>query len=477
MLCAIIFILLSGNLLYSSDVNKIPVTTKSETAKGYFLQAREWGDKLDAQKAIEFYTKAIKEDPDFALAYIERSFFQNSGKDLMADVEKAVSLENKVSEGEKLLIEATQANVNGDVKKEKEIYDKILSSFPDDERVLTQAGQFYSNQQEQGKAISLFQKAIEKNPQFSPAYNLLGYAYRNDGKLTESEATFKKYISLLPNDPNPYDSYAELLLKQGKFDESIQNYQKALSINPNFNSSRTGIVAAYLYQGKPDQARQEINNFLSSANSAVDKENAHRIMAISYLYDGQFDKALSEFDNEYKIAESENDYVNMANIQNRMGLALYENGELDQAKEKFNASLDNFNKSAASQDAKDNFKNNVTYNETLINLKQQDNSSAAAKSQDISISSNDENQNKIVHKINAIKAIDQKDGDASLNELKQANQNDPYVFYLMGRSYQLKGDQQNAKLYFDKAINYNGLPTINTALAYYNAKKYSSQSK
>jgi len=59
-----------------------------------------------------------------------------------------------------------------------------------------------------------------------------------------------------------------------------------------------------------------------------------------------------------------------------------------------------------------------------------------------------------------------------LNELKHANQNDPYVYYLMGRAYQIKGDDQNAKTWFDKAINNNELPTLNSAFAQLNAKKY-----
>lgn len=463
---AIILFLLTPLFIFSADNDKIPVTTKSETAKTLFMQARELGDNLNIPKALEAYTKAINEDPNFALAYAERSTFQNSGKDVVSDIQKAVSLKPNVSEGEKLFIDGLEAGLNRDIEKQRDSDEKLVSMFPNDERAHVILGQFYMAQREDNKAITEFQKAADINPKFASAYNMMGYAYKNLEKYTEAENAFQKYISLIPNDPNPYDSYGELLLKEGKFDQSIQNYQKALSISPDFTSSKSGIIMAYIYQGNFDKARSEINNFLSSATTNPDKETAHRLLGISYIYEGNLDKALSAFQDEYKLAEAENDFPDLAAINVRLANVLYEKGNYSEAKDKLKESAEAYNKSMVSEDAKANYKSSLAFDESLIALKSPDSDIAAAKTDNVVKDAN------LNHQLNSIKAIEKKDGDASLNELNQANQNDPYVQYLMGRSYQLKGDESTAKMHFDKAINFNGLPTVNSALAYYNAKKF-----
>ena len=105
---------------------------------------------------------------------------------------------------------------------------RLPSKYPDDPRVhATLANSYFFGQQDYEKARGELQKAIELDPKFSPAYNMLGYSERFLGNYPESEVAFKKYIELVPQDPNPYDSYAELLMKTGRFDESIAQYRKA----------------------------------------------------------------------------------------------------------------------------------------------------------------------------------------------------------------------------------------------------------
>jgi tetratricopeptide (TPR) repeat protein len=466
-----LILLLSTNYLFCADGDKLPITTKSETAKKYFLQAREMGDKLKAPEALNLFNKAVQEDPDFALAYAEKSQFENRGKNFIDDINKAVTLRDKVSDGEKLLIDSRHENLNGNVNKEVEYLEKAVSMFPNDERlhfslaVVRQTNQMYD------KALPELNTAIQINPQFSPAYNILGYVYKNMGNFPEAENAFKKYISLVPNDPNPYDSYAELLLKEGKFDESIENYQKALNIDPVFNSSKAGIFAAHLYQGKINDARNQVNTFLKTAKTSTDKETAHNMLAISYAYEGQYNKAISELEKEYQVARSDNDYPNMSNVQIRTGIVLYENGQYDKANEKFRAALDDFNKSGSTQEGIDNFSNRVNYLQNLVAVKQPNSSTMAGARE---LNQKTDAQVRLSHQLKAIESIEQKNPDVALNELKQANQNDPYVYYLMGRAYQLKGDDQNAKTWYDKAINDNEIPTLNAAFAQFNAKKYST---
>jgi len=224
-----------------SDSDKIPVSTASEEAKKEFLHGRELNEKLLIQDSIQHFDKAISLDPNFALAELNRAIVSPTGKEFFDHLKKSVSLADKASNGERLLILGTEAGANGNVTKQREYLEQLIAAYPNDERGHFNLGGYYFGQQDMPKAIEHYKKATELAPTYSPAYNLLGYALRQNVDYAGAEQAFKKYIELIPNDPNPYDSYAELLLKMGKFDESIVQYRKALAIDPNFINSTRGL--------------------------------------------------------------------------------------------------------------------------------------------------------------------------------------------------------------------------------------------
>src|ERR1700731_993965 len=118
----------------SSDGGKIPITTKSEEARKEFLRGRELSEKLLGQESLAHFDKAIALDPDFASAELARANNSPTAKEFFEHENKAVSLADKASEGEKLVILANQAGTNGDVAKQKEYLDRLVSAHPNDER-------------------------------------------------------------------------------------------------------------------------------------------------------------------------------------------------------------------------------------------------------------------------------------------------------------------------------------------------------
>ena len=104
-----------------------------------------------------------------------------TAKEFFEHLNKAVSLADKTSEGEKLFILANQAAANGDLVKQKEDLDKLVAEYPNDERVRFALGGYYFGQQNFDLAIEQYKKATELAPNYSPAYNILGYAYRQQG--------------------------------------------------------------------------------------------------------------------------------------------------------------------------------------------------------------------------------------------------------------------------------------------------------
>jgi len=228
------------------DAGKIPVTTASAEARSEFLKGRDLSEKLRITDSIAHFEKAVALDPTFALAELNLATSSPSAKGFFEHLGKAVSLADKASEGERLLILAAEAGANNNPVKQKEYLDRLLAVHPNDERAHFAMGGHYFGQQEFPQAIDHYKKATELAPDYSTAFNILGYAYRQNGDFENAEKAFQKYIQLIPNDPNPYDSYAELLLKMGRFEESIAQYRKALAIEPNFLASHFGIAGVLM---------------------------------------------------------------------------------------------------------------------------------------------------------------------------------------------------------------------------------------
>lgn len=450
----------------ASENGKIPITTSSEEAKKEFQTGRELFEKLLAQDSLQHFDKAISLDPNFASAELGRANSSPTTKEFFEHLKKAVSLADKVSEGEKDFILANQAGANGRPAEQKQYLDKLAAAYPEDERVQFNLGGYYFGQQDYDEAISHYTKATEIAPTYSAAYNLLGYAYRQRGDYSSAEEAFKKYIELIPNDPNPYDSYAELLLKMGRFDDSIAQYRKALSIDPHFNASHFGISADLMYQGKTDAAASELQTMVDQARNDGERRTAYFGMAVLASDTGNFEKALQAMDKEYAIAEKKNDAASMAADLQAKGNIYSQMKRYDAAAREFDRSLQIVQASNLSQQIKDNQKLQHRFNTTTLALARNDLAAAKKNAEEFrqgAEAQKNPGQVRQAHELAGRIAVAEKDYDKAISELEQANLQDPRNLYRLSEAYQAKGDAAKAQQYAKKAADFNSLPALNYA--------------
>ena len=323
----------------TAAAGKIAVTTASEEARKEFLAGRDLAEKLRVTDSIAHFDKAISLDPNFALAELNRANVSPTAKEFFAHLNKAVTLSAKASDGERMLIQATEAGANANPARQKEILEQLVAAYPNDERAHFNLGGYYFGQQEFTQAIDHYKKATEIAPDYSTAYNILGYAYRQNEAYSDAENAFKKYIELIPNDPNPYDSYAELLLKMGRFDEAITQYNKALGIEPSFLNSHFGIAAALAYQGKAAEAQAELEKITTKARTDGERRTALFGQMVVAADNGKLDEALADVEKQYALGQKSNDMPAMAGDLQLKGNVLLEMGKPDEARKAYEQAL------------------------------------------------------------------------------------------------------------------------------------------
>ncbi len=445
--------------------SKIPITTNSKDALKHYKIGLDNSDKILLYEARNHFETAIVLDSTFALCYMGLAFVSPDAISFFDNFGKAKALIDNVSEGEKLWILGAEAGNNGEQLKQNEFFKKLVELYPDDERAHSLlGGNYFFGLQEYKKSISSYKKAIEINPQFSPAYNIMGYAYRTLEQYDEAEKAFKKYINLIPDDANPYDSYADLLLKTGKFEESIKYFKKALSIDPNFQLPYRGIAANLVLLGSYKEAREKLQVFKQKALTTANKRAAYFSTALSYIDENNPELALNEVIEMQRIAESIDDTTTIAGDYNLMGLIQSEFGKYDKALENFDKSIQLVDESKLSQQLKDNFETNFAYNKVVVALAKGQIDSANYYSKEfekLAFKRDTPFQEMRNNRIKGMIAYNQMDFNNAITHFEKANMQNPYNLYRIALAYEGKKEIEKAMNFYKKAANFNVINDLN----------------
>jgi len=444
-----------GVLLFAQE---IPVTTSSKEAKKIFIQGRDKLENSETILAAELLDKAIALDPNFAMAYLLRSQSGGNATISKQNREKAVSLADKVSEGEKHWILLVQATVDGDIDKRTEHISQLLKLFPNDKRVHVNNGFFLNSIRKPDQAIASFLKATELDKNYGPAFNQLGYAYMGVKNWKEAEKAFKRYIEIAPTSPNPIDSYADMLMRSGRFDEAITNYKKAYSMSPTFINAFTQMGACYSHKGDFANAKDCNKQQFEKAPTYNWKVTALINSVQTALHEGDLEGALKKYSEIVALAQNEKQYQGVINAYSNIGFILLENNNASEAAKNFNQARILTEKSELTDAARETARLNrkVERFSLLLNILEFD----AAEKLLLEIKQIVDARKNPVEMENyytnwGILERYRGNYDKALEAFAKANVTDPYVMYQKAIALEMKGDREAAKKTYEEVVNWN----------------------
>ena len=355
--------LIRNNLAVSSDVLKelkassFQPTSQSVPALRDYNQALQLlrdGKNLEAVKALQ---DAVKEDPQFALAY-SRLASADSDLGYDADAErysrKALEFTQQLPVAEKYLVEAIHARIMKDNKKAVEAYENLAKTLPDNTDVEYALGNLYVDTGDYDKARQQFGRILQSDPKNIKALWQMGVVEIRQNNPQGALDPLNKGISLAIQVDNQ-EQKALLLQALGvsyrlmnKPDEAMRSYKESMEINRRLGLKRLlavnlvemGLVQSTL--GKPDEALASFDQALKIQKEiGIKKEVGDTLIDMATVYQdrAQYDQALQSLKESLQIQRDTGDENYQALCLDMIGAVYLSRGDSDNAFSFFQQSL------------------------------------------------------------------------------------------------------------------------------------------
>jgi Tfp pilus assembly protein PilF len=145
------------------------------------------------------------------------------------------------------------------------VQDELTGAKGSTSRDYYKSGLAYTAQTDFYRAIAAYNKAIERNPNYAPAYLDRGVAYGALGNFDHALAEFNRAIELDPSDPYIYMNRANVYQFKRQSEKVLADYSRAMELNPELAEAFLERGLFYKSLGHPGEAIQDFERFLAIA--------------------------------------------------------------------------------------------------------------------------------------------------------------------------------------------------------------------
>ena len=271
------------------------LTTNSDHARELFGEAVLYSGNYRLDECLKSLRTATAEDGNFAAGWALLSYYATDSKESAEALAHAQNLAGKISPSEMLFVRWVAAlKKNNQLAAISDLND-LVHRETGDKFVLYLAGRWFVDQHDAQRAIPLFEKVLEIDPEFTPVLNRLGYSYAAMGDMARAEALMQRYVAAMPTDPNPEDSYGDILFKAGRYAEAKEHFELALKKDPTFGPSQHELGDVYAMLGNQAGARAAYEKSARIAANPRRNLEYRSSIALSYVREGMLGFADREY--------------------------------------------------------------------------------------------------------------------------------------------------------------------------------------
>ncbi|MEI8389373.1 MAG: tetratricopeptide repeat protein [bacterium] len=263
------------------------------TADYYNEKGIEYFKRDNAQKAENFFKKALELNPMYAKAYNNLANIEVQ-KD---NPEKAIEYSNKALAIEPSYPESFY-NLALIYKKKKDFaneiayLDKAIQADPKYYQAYFTKGLAYYNAGKYEQAKYNFKEVLNlKNDHYLASQNL-GIIYANELNKTEAENYLKTAIRLNKDNPTSYYYLASIYQSTGSVFDAIENYRKTIELDPSNYKAYLALSKVYEQNDEVDRAIDTLNDAIQLNQSNAEPYNYKGLL---YLKKDKYIEATNAF--------------------------------------------------------------------------------------------------------------------------------------------------------------------------------------
>ncbi len=291
-------------------------TTSSLEALKLFADGEDaWGKRRD-DEAVVMFTKALELDPEFAMAHAQLGTIYYWGGNRV-DGEKhftaAMAQIDRLTERERLLIQAWIPAYRGNRDEATLKYKLYLRRYPDDSRAWHNLAHNYLMLKRYDESIEAFNRHLELYPTSASAFINLATCYTSTGRYELAVGNYKKGFDLNPQFlkvKNLNSEYGFTLVAMGDMEKAKEAFSLLLKGDESQQASgHRHMAMLFMYQGMFSQAEQQLNEAIRLNNTLGNglSEYRDRIFQVTaYRNQGMQGKAVQELAKALEIRLSTN---------------------------------------------------------------------------------------------------------------------------------------------------------------------------
>ena len=257
-----------------------PAVSQQElTAQGWFEKGFETDD---SDEKIQFYGRAIRLNPNYAVAFYNRGIARQDKGDLdgaLRDYNEAVRL--RPTDSDFYINRGLVRQDKGDIKGALEDFNEAIRLNPaDPEGYVNRANARSSKKSELKDAMRDYDEAIRLKPDYADAFYNRADARYEQGDLKGALKDYDEAIRLSPDYSEAFNNRGLVREEQGDVDGALQDYNLAISFNSEYTDPYYN--RALIFQQKKDYvaAIADFQKYLDNGGGANggDQKEVERII-------------------------------------------------------------------------------------------------------------------------------------------------------------------------------------------------------
>jgi len=241
-----------------------------------YMQPAHLYEESDVRSAIEYFQRAVQQDPNFALAYVGLAdcyYFTVAG-----------------------LHSTTYGSHAEGLAKAKENLDKALALNPDLGEAHASLGNWLTWELKWEEAEVEFRKAIALSPSYTLAHSRYALLLCFVGKLDEALYEARRAEELDPLFLQGTLAIGEVLYYQRKYDQAMEQWKQVLRIEPNYPAALYWLATAYTAKSMMEEALRMFSKWKEQVGDIPRFPGlAKGLLACAYANAGRIEEAKGIF--------------------------------------------------------------------------------------------------------------------------------------------------------------------------------------